>query len=60
MRVAALQKQEAETRQRQRVQSLIKLAVYFVIGCGIYLGWDYLPEGLTSVVEEFWAKVQGK
>lgn len=57
VRVAALKKQEAETRKRQQKQTAIKLVVYLVLGLGLYFGWDLLPEGLTSVVEEFWAKM---
>lgn len=52
-------KQDAELKKRQQTQAAIKTIVYVVLGFGLFFGWEYLPEGFTSMVETMWAKLKG-
>jgi hypothetical protein len=56
--VARMAAQEEAERKRRQTKTAIKTIVYVLLACGLFFGWDSLPEGVTTWVEGIWSKVK--
>jgi polyferredoxin len=53
--MAQSDKELAEWKQRQLAYKLIG---YTVVGFGLFFGWEYLPDVITSNVEKLWQAIK--
>lgn len=58
VRAAELQAQHDAVKRQRQTKTAIKTIIYVALGFALFFGWDYLPEGFTSFVDEMLAKVK--